>query len=160
MILEATATLTGGICMQCKKQNERNSRNAAVKPRTAKDVEKDILDEGMRQAIQARVEKAIGSGCVVQYAAYQFDARKLPIDNLDEVAAVGSVQFVQKHDPFWGAGKDYQSATVHNPTWLDVASIANEMINITGDQQHCFLEGFTSVGRKGKISIFELDMGS
>ena len=142
--------------MPCKKQGERDARNAAAKPPSAEDVERDILSD----AIQTRVEKAIGSGCVVQFAAYRFDGRKMPIDNLDEVAVVGSVQFVQKHDPFWGAGKDYQSATVHDPTWLDVASIANEMIGVTGDQQHCFLEGFTSIGREGEIDIFDLDMGS
>ena len=156
MILEATAVSTGGICMPCKKQNERDARNAAAEPPSAEDVERDTLSE----AIQARVEKTIGSECVVQFAAYRIDAREMPIDNLEEVAVSGTVRFVQKHDPFWGSGKDYESATVSDPTWMEVSIIANEMIGVTGDKQHYFLDGFTRLSRDGNIDILDLDMGS
>lgn len=156
MILEATAAVTGGICMPCQKQIERKAKQRASAVPSAVDIERDKLSE----AIQARVEKSIGSGCVVQFAAYGSDARDMPINNLDEVAVAGSVQFVQEHDPFWGSGKDYQSATVHDPTWMDVCILANEMIEVTGDKQHCFLEGFTRLRSEGDIDILELVMGS
>lgn len=156
MILAATAAATGGICMPCKKQMERDARNAAASPPSPEDHERDRLSE----AIQARVKEAIGSDCVVQFSAYRMDSREMPIDNLDETAASGSVQFVQDHDPSWGQGKDYRSATVTNPTWMEVAAIANEMIGITGDKQHCYLEGFTRLRTENGVDILELDMGS
>lgn len=156
MILEATAAATGGICMPCKKQLERDARNAAATPPSPEDEERDRLSE----AIQKRVEQSIGSACVVQFAAYRMDAREMPIDNLDETAVVGSVQIVQDHDPFWGKGQDYRSATLADPTWMEVAAIADEMIGVTGDKQHCYLEGFTRLRNENGIEVLELDMGS
>ncbi|MEO5712916.1 MAG: hypothetical protein ABIT37_05450 [Luteolibacter sp.] len=156
MILEATASSTGGICMPCMKQIERNARNAAAKPPTADDDERDRLSE----AIQTRVKSSIGSGCVVQFSAYRLDAREMPVDNLDEIAVSGAVQFVQVCDPSWGEGQDYRSATLTSPTWMEVAAIANEMIGVTGDRQHCFLEGFTRLRSEDGIDVLELDMGS
>ena len=156
MILEATAASTGGICMPCQRKIEWKAKQEASAVATADDVERDKLSE----AIQAHVENSIGSGCVVKFAAYGSDARGMPISNLDEVAVAGAVQFVRDHDPFWGPGKAYQITTVHDPTWMDVCIIANEMIGVTGDQQHCFLEGFTRLRSEGGINILELDMGS
>jgi len=147
---------TGGICMPCKKQIERDARNAAARPSSAEDDERDRLSE----AIQARVKEAIGSDCIVQFSAYPIDSQEMPIDNLDEQAVSGSVQFVQNHDPFWGQGKDFTSATVINPTWMEVATIANKMITITGDKQHCYLEGFMRLRTERGLDILELDMGS
>jgi hypothetical protein len=135
---------------------ERVARIAAANPTSEQDDELDRLID----AIQARVEEAIGSDCVVQFSAYRMDSREMPIDNLDQIAASGSVQFIQDHDPSWGQGKDYRSATVTNPTWMEVAAIANEMIGITGDKQHCYLEGFTRLRTENGVDILEFDMGS
>ena len=156
MILEATAAATGGICMPCKKQIERDSRNAAAPPQSPANEEEDRR----RDAIQERVEAVIGTGCEVKFAAYRMDSDGMPIDNLDDVAVSGSVSFVQDHDPFWGEGKAYRSKTVTDPTWMDVTVLANEMIAVTGDRQHCYLEGFTRLRNEDGIDILELDMGS
>lgn len=142
--------------MPCKKQFERDERNAAAGLPSAVDAERERLT----LAIQDRVAEAVGSGCVVRFAAYRIDARGMPIDNLDEIAVPGLVQFVQEHDPFWGRGADYRSSTLSDPTWLEVAVIANEMIGVTGDRQHRFLEGVTRLRMENEVDVVELDMGS
>ena len=92
--------------------------------------------------IQGRVEKAVKGECFVKYSAYQKTpgTAGIPIDNLDAVAVKGKVFFVQPHHSFWGKGKNYISKTVQNPTWLDVAVLANDMIKTVGDKHHVFLE--------------------
>tara|TARA_B100000614_G_scaffold240497_1_gene240913 strand:+ start:372 stop:800 length:429 start_codon:yes stop_codon:yes gene_type:complete len=142
--------------MPCKKQIERDARNAAAKPPSTEDVERDRLSV----AIQARVEEVIGSDCIVKFAAFKTDSQGMPVDNLDKKAATGSVCFTQDHDPFWGKGTNYRSAALSNPTWMEVAVIANEMITVTGDKHHCYLEGVTRLRREAGIDILELDMGS
>ena len=77
----------------------------------------------------------------------------------------GRVQFVQEHDGFWGEGEDYISEVVENPTWLDVTFYANEMIGITGDHHHVYLEGVhkseTTIAADGKpVDVYEFGMGS
>lgn len=97
----------------------------------------------------------------ISYSAYRTDKKGIPIDNLDEIAVRGRVRFHQKYEPFWdrhdggGNGQDYMSPYIKNPTWLDVAKFANEMIKVTGDQSHVFLEGIS-----GKKPLFSFEMGS
>jgi len=76
------------------------------------------------------------------------------------VAYVGSIRFAEKHDAFWGAGSDYQSRNLINPTWLDLAIIANAQIRTTGDQQHIFLEGFEVIKMQGEVALGLLWLGS
>ena len=49
--------------------------------------------------------------------------------------------FIEKGDDFFGNGESYESDVYHNPTWLDVCVIANEMICRTGNFHHVYLEG-------------------
>jgi len=124
------------------------------------------LDE-MNSAVESALPE--GEECFVYYSVYNME-NGLPVNNLHEVAVEGKVIFTQNHDGFWGAGISYQSDVIENPTWLDVAVLANEMIKIVGDYHHIFLEGVSPVYvatintyvRKvvGDVQYYEFDMGS
>jgi hypothetical protein len=108
--------------------------------------------------IQQRVANAIKGKCYVQFSAYQQDKHGLPVDNLDEVAFHGKVKFVIKQDS-WRADT-YMSPVITNPTWLDVAILANEMIKQTKDTHHVYLEDIEATGKQGEVTILEFVMGS
>ncbi len=57
--------------------------------------------------------------------------------NFNEVAVEGDVIF--KYN-YWTSEADFESKKVTNPTWLDVAVLANDMLVKTGDY-HVFFEG-------------------
>jgi hypothetical protein len=82
--------------------------------------------------IHARIEARIGEKPLVFYSAYPIEGTDLAVDNLDEIAVEGSVQFFAEHDPFFGEGTAYTSPIVNSPTWLEVAALAHEMIKTTG----------------------------
>lgn len=87
-----------------------------------------------------KIEAKLGHSTLVYYSAYESDSSGLPIDNLDDVAITGKVKFIDQADPFWGTNKTYESEVVENPTWLDIACMADNMIRVTGDTHHQFLE--------------------
>jgi hypothetical protein len=84
------------------------------------------------------------------------------LDNLDEVSIRGKVKFRAGRDEFYGgaASRDYESPVLEDPTWLDLCVHANRMILTTGDEHHCFLEGFDIVGQDGDVQLAEFAMGS
>ncbi len=47
--------------------------------------------------------------------------------------------FVMGNVPY-DTRKGYRSPIMENPTWLEVALLANDMINCTGDNHHVYLE--------------------
>jgi len=102
----------------------------------------------------------IENECLVRYSAYELDKNELPVNNLSQVAIEGKVIVIQKHDPFWGKGGDFKSKIYTNPTWLDLAIIANEMIIVTGDHHHKYLEDFEVIKIENEIKFVELFMGS
>lgn len=111
-------------------------------------------------AIHARIAERLGEEPVVFYSAYRTDERGLPIDNLDEVPIDGEILFRAQHDPFWGSGRSYQSPVVSSPTWLEIATLANDMIKTTGDYHHHFLEAVKVVLTCGDVKTAEFIMGS
>jgi hypothetical protein len=98
----------------------------------------------------------------VQYSAYESDADDTPIDNLDKIAARGKIVLVKAGDEFWGGpkAKDYRSPVLENPTWLQVCVHANEMMKVTRDLHHCFLEGLYKKRKEGDVTVYEFAMGS
>ena len=96
-----------------------------------------MLNE-MNGAIEAALSE--GKKMRVYYSAYKTDSDGNPINNLRDVAVEGKVILTQGHDEFWGDGEPYQSDVIENPTWLDLAILANDMIEMTGDYHHIFLE--------------------
>lgn len=137
----------------------QKTHNAAMKP----------IDEAIDAAIKAKDQKRF-----VIYSVYKnYDN---PENNLQEIAVEGTVRFVQEGSEFFGNGSGYKSEIFTNPTWLDVAVCANEMMLITGDMHHCYLEAVYAsgkfltdgeeiiIGKKGEddevVRHFKISMGS
>ena len=108
----------------------------------------------------------------VSYSAYEDYT-----DNLDEVAVEGRVQFIEEIDTPNEIGmvmgnvpydtrKNYISPVMENPTWLEVALLANDMINETGDNHHIFLEAIYpddtkfTLDEKSFVKFYRFAMGS
>lgn len=92
-------------------------------------------------AMQTRVEKAIYDSqmeCHLSYLAFSFDENGLPIDNLDDMPIGGNVCFCQECSN--GTVQNYSSKVMQNPTWLEIAVLANQMIKAT-DGQRKYLKG-------------------
>ena len=116
--------------------------------------------EEMYEKIQEKVVDVIEGEPFVSYSAYKTDLNGIPTDNLELVVIKGNVQFFQKHEIFWGEGKDYMSPVISNPTWLQITILANDMIKITGDKHHIFLENFDIIKEENGIKQVEFIMGS
>src|SRR5579859_390858 len=112
------------------------------------------------QDIEERAADMFPDDALVIFSAFGQDAEGLPLDNLDQVAVDCPCRFVQKHDPFFGKGRDYPSEIVASPTWLQLCRLANSMILTTGDQHHVFLEGVNPLREESGVKILEFEMGS
>ena len=105
----------------------------------------------------------LDGNAVVYYSAYKTSkATGDPLNNLNSIAVRGKVIFREKTDAFWAdGGKDYQSEVLENPTWLDVAVAADEMIRTTGDRHHIYLESIHPMNEKiDGVKVYEFWMGS
>lgn len=87
----------------------------------------------------------------VVFSVYQYVT-----ESLDEVALPHNSQ-IRAEDHAYDY---YQSEIIDNPTWLDLCVFANDMIQITGDYHHVFLEGVENKGQEGNTGIYEFVMGS
>jgi len=115
--------------------------------------------DDMRDAI----DEALGKTSMVYYSAYKTsEATGLQLNNLSQKAISGKVILRQQFDDFWAnSGEDYQSEVVENPTWLDIAVLADSMILTTNDRHHIFLEGVAPANVKvGGVKVYEFIMGS
>ena len=108
----------------------------------------DNLSDLLLEYSNRRLKEKIKGKVYVSYSNFEKDKKGIPINNIDNIAVNGTIKMYQKHDPFWGKGTDYESKSIKNPTWLDIAKLANDMIKITGNKQHIFLEGIKK--RKNK----------
>lgn len=97
-----------------------------------------------------------GIAHLVIYSAYEV-VDDLPINNLDDVAFKGTFGVTGDYDEFWDgrsgwlnqttgyhnelAGSAYKSDPITDPTWLQLAVLANECIIATNDTHHVFFEG-------------------
>lgn len=133
----------------------------------------DAWEAGM-DAITDRVDAAIeksGEKNVLVYSAYN-EVDDVPVDNLDDVVFEGTFVVEVPHDDFWDGrgvgligvpveeqgggepcGQDFVSDKVTNPTWLELAVIANKAILTTNDLHHVFLES-AEIERPGVIRLW------
>lgn len=92
----------------------------------------------------------------VIYSAWMSYADKehnLPISNLFDVAFLG--EYTVRSCPYaWlgEGGVEFTYGPVVNPTWLDLAVLANASIITTGDRHHCFFEG-ANLNENGDIVL-------
>lgn len=110
-------------------------------------------------AIQERLQQALESEPEVRirFAAYDEDDNGLPIDNLDDVAYVGTVQFEEIDE---GDGECYTSARLSNPTWIDIARAANTMLLTLNYTHHVYLEGIEVSPGDDEADLGEFLLGS
>ena len=111
------------------------------------------IDDTINAAIKAKNPEA---KCHVIYSAYDSDENGDPINNLDDIAATGPVVF--ESNSYYG--HDF-SVRLIDPTWLDVAVVANDMIIETQDFHHIYLEGIMVIrGDHQDVSYATINMGS
>jgi len=116
----------------------------------------------------------------VFYSAYKASKKtNLPVNNLNKIAIQGKAIIVQEYEEFWdrfastsedfsgnetvhNAGSQFQSSVLENPTWLDLAVVANKMIQVTHDYHHQFLENVTLLADEkiDGVQVYEFWMGS
>ena len=87
--------------------------------------------------------------------------------DLDRLAVKGMVRFVTVARSVWffigdkENAQDYHSKVLTDPTWLDVAVAANQMIHTVKDEQHRFLEDIEDIDETDDgVRIFTFIMGS
>lgn len=114
--------------------------------------------DGAIKAMQKRVKAAIGEKCYVQFAAFEEDDAGLPTDNLDEVCWQGRCRVVRQET---ADEPGFESELLIDPTWLQLAQVANAMIMATNKEtDHTFLESVSVVSQEGDVTRLELTMGS
>lgn len=95
----------------------------------------------------------------VIYSAYKTADDDVPIDNLDDVAFVGQIQFAEGVN-YWNEFP-WESKVLENPTWLDLCVVANDKIKTTKDRHHVYLEGISVHGVDfAGVTRASLSMGS
>lgn len=138
-----------GMCFDCQeniaqKLKLRESYNS---------IQKKVID-----AIKASGSKE----AIVIYKAYSEDGEKLPVDNLQEIAVKGKCRFASSRNVYLGktTEQDYVSKVVIDPTWLQVALLANEMLEKTKETKRICLEDILLVVKKYGIKRLVFSMGS
>ncbi len=94
----------------------------------------------------------------MRFSAYREDLLGLPKDNLEEIPHSGKIRFVAKRDSW--REREYESPVLESPTWLEIAKAANEMIKVTGDTHHIFLEDLEVLDKQGDVTLADFAMGS
>ncbi len=104
--------------------------------------------------IHDKIAKRIGREPRIVYELGGNNANGNPVDNLDEIAFRGIVCFIEIRQSPHGFkdGKTdsivYTSPVTHNPTFLDVAAYADDMLHGMGDAHHVFLARVDIIGNQ------------
>lgn len=118
--------------------------------------------EQIQGRVLAAIEQAGDAYHGLLYSGGDEDGDELPRDNLNEVTIQGACRIMQKHNEFkgyWGeGGRDFESAALTSPTWLELCLVANRMLDTVKDFHHCFLEAVEPV--EGKPGVYRFVMGS
>lgn len=91
------------------------------------------------ERLRAQVDASISGPRVVIF--------DVPATTLEAVAFHGACRI---------EADDFTSRVFLNPTWAELAVIANEQLLLTGDRAHVWLEGLSVL----RVSVLELDFGS
>ena len=84
------------------------------------------IDNKVKEAVKEFYENPS-----VVYSAYEYDEWDKPIDNLSEVPVKDKIKFISEDG-------EWESTVIDSPTWLQIAVIANRMINETKDYKRHF----------------------
>lgn len=115
--------------------------------------------------LQNKVDDAIVGQHFVFYSHYDLDEDDIPMDNLMETpyGHLPDVMpiVIEEEGLGYGDGQDYKSKPLLNPTWLELAVEANEMIKTTGNRHHVFFENLNLTGEiRDGCRIAKFSMGS
>lgn len=124
-----------------------------------------IVRDQMHNRIDKYLMAISNSERYVCYSAYKSDEDEIPIDNLSNTAFLGKGIVVEEKDEFFGSGRNYQSDVLDTPSFLDLALVANELIETTGDFHHAFFESVMKTNGEKVIDgelipVYKLSMGS
>ena len=110
--------------------------------------------------IQDNVDTAILKECqevLIRYLAKELD--DIPINNLNKVPVKGKVRFVDEGE-FYNDYTPFESEVYDSPTWLEIAVIANKMLEVTKDKDRIFLETLEVNDDGNGIKIATIIMGN
>ena len=105
-------------------------------------------------AVMGKIAKRLGREPRIVYELGGNPASGKVVDNLDEIAFRGLVMFIEIRQSLHGFkdGKTdsivYTSPVTHNPTFLDVAACADDMLHVMGDEHHVFLSRVSIIGNQ------------
>jgi hypothetical protein len=120
--------------------------------------------ELMRDLVNARInsDRTVNENYfnMVVFSAYHNEE-----NNLFEVPVTGRVKMVMPVSDFFSDGTNFESEILKDPTWIDLCVIANDMINVTGDNHHTFFESIHlvqdfNVDEDGFFKTYTFMMGS
>lgn len=129
-------------------------------------------------AMDARIANALGKHINVVFSAYEICGDGEPGDDglychgnslvdadFESAVIQGPCIFSTERDEFWGGceTEDYQSEVLTDPTWLDILKAADDMICVTKDTHHCFLEAVHRDSQSQEINgvpVYRFSMGS
>lgn len=111
--------------------------------------------ENNKEEFVRRLKRGVAK--LVIYSAYEV-VDDMPVNNLDDIAFKGTFVVTGDYDKYWDGmggwhkaatgyqsepktGGAYESYTITDPTWLELAVLANECIISTNDLHHVFFEG-------------------
>jgi len=98
------------------------------------------------------VQFSIIQACLMEQPYCRKTARRM----FNKIPIAGKLIFCEWHNPFWGGGFNYTSQVVQSPTWLEICGLANDMIHVTGDHHHIYLEGL-DVSKLEPLTFFKAD---
>lgn len=118
----------------------------------------DIMQITLSKSLQS-----LGFERHLTYAVFTYDKNGIMINNLNHEAWHGHAVF--RHDYYFNSNNElkainYVSPIIKNPTWLDVAILANTAIIATKDYNHNWFEGLEPIKFDKGISFFNILLGS
>jgi hypothetical protein len=131
-------------------------RTTGIKVRVLDPEAPEAVFDAMRAAIRARVAHALGGRCQVVFDAFPLGSDGLPVDNLDRRAFDGPCRVEASTDELAG----YRSRVLDRPTWLEIATVAEQVLKATDERNQIFLEGLTPVRVDDGVTVLELQFGS
>lgn len=113
------------------------------------------MREQVRQAVQA---EGFHNAHAV-YSAYTENANGILVNNLNETAVKGKVKFTV---PAYAVetGERPRTALFEDPTWLDATVALEQLIRMTGDYHHVFLEDIKVEKEENGVKICNIMTGS
>ncbi len=95
-----------------------------------------------------------------EYASYCIYTGNDTLQNPDEIAINGSCIVYEDQNDDWNSS-GYIGDVLENPSYGDILLEADNVLKITGDNHHVFLEGFNIVSYTDSgMAIINLCMGS